>query len=507
MIINLIRYIILSTALISLFYVLFRLIYNNDNNFRSLRFYLMFSVFLSLLLPLIPYSIELPVKDSIPVTGALTTHVVTAEAMSEVAQSASFNWFGLVLTIYASIASLLILRIFAQLIMLAFYYIRSEKIIYDNYTVLLNHKFKSHFSFFKWIFVSPDSVSVEELDQIIAHEKIHASQYHSADLIVIELLSAVMWFNPLIWMMKNSIQLVHEYLADEGALSTGIDRIRYQELLISQVTEERLVHLSSSFNYSLIKKRMKMITQSKTKKRKGLKILTLIPVTAIIFIMLAFINGIYPVKAKAGSAVDSREPLIISEGNKDPLIQPLSSPDDTIKKKKVVKIIKEDGSADTVIAKQIRITIVNGDTTENVEIIGADDDDVFVTGYAYADDYVYEMQKRRLSDSATQLKVIVETDDSEDNAKQEHIIVRGYGSASFANKDGNYTWVSRTIGEEDNLLYIIDGVEQKGTNPVKNLDSDDIESMEVIKGGEKMEKYAGQGYDGIINITTKKGKE
>jgi hypothetical protein len=111
-----------------------------------------------------------------------------------------------------------------------------------------------------------------------------------------------MWFNPLIWMMRSSIQLVHEYLADEGALSTGIDRLRYQALLVNQAAEERLICLSSSFNHSLIKKRMIMMTKSKFNHGTKLRILTLVPITAFALLFTAGINGLYAKPTKEVSS-------------------------------------------------------------------------------------------------------------------------------------------------------------------------------------------------------------
>ena len=374
----------------------------------------------------------------------------------------------------------------------------------------MNNKLNSNFSFFKWIFICSDSVSDEELDQIITHEQIHASQYHSADLMVIELLSAVMWFNPFIWMMKNSIQLVHEYLADEGVLNTGFDRIKYQALMISQVAEERLVRLSSSFNYSLIKKRMKMMTQSKTHKATGIKVLALAPVSAVLFILLAVINGVFPAAADAKIVNNDPSAVLIENGNTLNHSQPVDLPGDTVKKQKIITVIEEDNKKDTVFTKTIEVVIA-GDTSKTVTVIKSGDGEPFVTGYKNAytitqDDGVYVMHKDFQSDSAAKLKVIVRKDESGNNEKQEqHIIVRGHAPAS-TDKDGNYTWVTRTSENNDNILYIIDGVEQKGTNPIKNLNPNDIESMEVLKVGDKMEKYAKQGFDAVILITTKKGK-
>jgi hypothetical protein len=161
----------------------------------------------------------------------------------------------------------------------------------DSFILVTGARFKNAFSFFNLIFINPEVFSKEEREQIISHEKVHASQYHSFDLILIELLAAAMWFNPLVWMMRKSIQLVHEYLADEGALHSGIDKVRYQALLINQVTEERLICLSSSFNYSLIKKRMIMMNKSNFKREARYKILALLPLIAILFLGVACIKG------------------------------------------------------------------------------------------------------------------------------------------------------------------------------------------------------------------------
>ena len=163
----------------------------------------------------------------------------------------NINWTGCCAGFYLIITVMLLSRIIFQLLVLTYNYLKSDKIKDYGFVILLNHRFRNTFSFFDWIFVGPEEIREEDLEHIITHERIHASQYHTLDLIVIELLTAVMWFNPLIWMMKNSIQLVHEYLADEGALNTGIDKLRYQALLINQITEDKLISLSSSFNHSL----------------------------------------------------------------------------------------------------------------------------------------------------------------------------------------------------------------------------------------------------------------
>ena len=230
--------------------------------------------------------------------------------------------------------------------------------------LLLNHRFRNTFSFFDWIFIGPEKIKKEDLEHIIIHERIHATQYHTLDLIVIELLTAVMWFNPLIWMMKNSIQLVHEYLADEGALNTGIDKHRYQALLINQITEDKLISLSSSFNHSLIKKRMKMMLNKKFNRRSNLKIMTLLPLAAFLFTVIALFNALVPGDLSAAPA----KPLnVFGFNHNSDQLNSLGTPADTIKTK-TIKIIQKQEGPDSIITETYDVMVI-GDTARGTKII------------------------------------------------------------------------------------------------------------------------------------------
>ncbi len=301
-----IKYIIISTVSLSVFYLAYLFVFRNETNFRHLRFFLLASIVVSLLMPLNNFRVTVNFFRSQNVLQpVMPPQSINAQQIFQspsdnnhinndnktVSTLHEINWFKIFETIYFLVSILLISRILFQIVLMTIQYLKSEKEKIEKYTIIYNDRFKNTFSFFNWIFVNKEHSLNEDMDQIISHEKIHASQYHSFDLVLVELLAAVMWFNPLIWMMRNSIQLVHEYLADEGALSTGIDRLRYQALLINQVAEERLISLSSSFNKSLIKKRMIMMTKSKFNHKTKLKILTLVPLAAVLFLGVACVNG------------------------------------------------------------------------------------------------------------------------------------------------------------------------------------------------------------------------
>ena len=128
------------------------------------------------------------------------------------------------------------------------------------------------------------------MEQIIAHERMHAFQLHSLDLILIEVLVILFWFNPFIYWYRKSIREVHEYLADQAVVENGHDQVGYQKLLLNQVVGYRFVGLTSNFSYSLSKNRLKMLSMIKSKNTSKIKIALSIPfaIGAIFF----FVNSV-----------------------------------------------------------------------------------------------------------------------------------------------------------------------------------------------------------------------
>lgn len=296
-----IRYILISSLCLSISYLGYLVFQKNQTHLHHLRYFLLFSIVLSVLMPFSTFHISLDLSPNI-----MTTEEIYPEANNAIAQAHEptisqpivnpdngHNWSmkSLLMTIYFLGLSILGLSLLTHLIKILYLFYHCEKIREGRTLVLLTDKIGSPFTFFTWTFVPDNYLKSDESKEILTHERIHASQYHSIDLLLIELLSAVMWFNPFVWMMRNSLELVHEYLADEGVLSTGTDKLRYQALLINQVAEERLICLSSGFNHSLIKKRMIMMTKIKFNQHSKLRLLALLPLATVLFLGVACVNG------------------------------------------------------------------------------------------------------------------------------------------------------------------------------------------------------------------------
>ncbi len=147
---------------------------------------------------------------------------------------------------------------------------------------------KSPFSFFNQIIIDPDMHTENELKEIILHEETHARQWHSLDIIFSQLMCAVCWFNPFMWLLKKEIGINLEFLADNAVVSSGYKTQDYQ-LNLLRISRHKIVNnLSNNFNISNLKTRIHMMNKKKTSKNGIFKYTLIIPLVAV----LLFINDI-----------------------------------------------------------------------------------------------------------------------------------------------------------------------------------------------------------------------
>jgi len=232
---EIIKYLLASAALISISYLAFRLAYRNGTRFRQQRFFLLAILILSLILPLTGIRIQTeqrPEKEivttgeTVPGESGYLINILSSEGQGDFSRATDTA-----LKLYLINAGIIISAFAAHFIRILRMSRLSERTHYGRYTILSNPNIESPFSFFRWIFIPKDIMDREEMESIVIHESVHVSQYHSADNLLIGLTAALMWFNPLVWMIKKSFHLIHEYLADEGTIGPGIDRLRYQAFL------------------------------------------------------------------------------------------------------------------------------------------------------------------------------------------------------------------------------------------------------------------------------------
>lgn len=325
------RYLLISTCCLAVFYLAFKLLIVKRQPPNHQRYFLLIVTVLSLLIPFSKFQIDVNIKQTITekVGVAVLDNSSNDIKLGTVTQleniSKNKNTFQLksfLIVMYLLGLILLLVRFFLHVFKITYRYMHAQKTVLWGIQVLCHDKNQMPFSFFKWIFIPDNFIRNRENRDILIHENIHATQYHSIDIILIELLSAFMWFNPLIWMMKYSLRLVHEYLADEGVLNTGVDKIRYQALLINHIAEDRLIGLTSNFNHSLIKKRIIMMSIKKLNQGSIFRMLTLLPVAVLLFIGVACIDGNEKSEKKSSFETVKKEILLIGIDNPIKIVVP-----------------------------------------------------------------------------------------------------------------------------------------------------------------------------------------
>ncbi|MDP5045204.1 MAG: M56 family metallopeptidase, partial [Leeuwenhoekiella sp.] len=246
------------------------------------RFYLLGSLVLALALPLITLSYTVAVEPQPAVEQvAFDTIAVTDEVNTSIEET--IHWTPILIgSIYAAGVLLFGFRFLGNL------YRLREKVTYNervktksHINVLLLEKIVPH-SFLNYIFLPKNDFKNNAIaPEVLAHEQAHVSQKHSWDILFIEVLQVVFWFNPLLILLKKSIALNHEFLADSAALSQNKNVENYTNLLFTYSGSSHHTALSSPINYSLTKKRIIMLSKTRSVKKLATRLALFVPVLAL----------------------------------------------------------------------------------------------------------------------------------------------------------------------------------------------------------------------------------
>ena len=246
------------------------------------RFFLLGSLILSIVLPLITLTYTTEAAPSNFLIAASSNTGISADASDK--ESFNDNLFSQFLPyvlslIYVSGVLFFSFRFFRNIRDIQKRITNNEKKSFHSYVlVLLKSNFNPH-TFLSYIFLNKDQYETQQISkEIILHEKAHADQKHTLDIILMELIQIIFWINPLLIWLKRSARLNHEFLADEQVLKEVKDVSQYSEVLFNYVGGTHQVSLSSSINYSLTKKRIVMISKSFSSKKLLTRLGLLVPV-------------------------------------------------------------------------------------------------------------------------------------------------------------------------------------------------------------------------------------
>lgn len=275
-------YILKSSLCLALFYLFYRLLLSKETFHRFNRIALLGVMLISCLLPLVRITVD---RATVVNTSVMLMEedmlMYPWEMQVMVQEEAAFPWREWLVAVYFLGIFFFLLRNLWSLGRMLYLIRHSRCRQMENGICLVIHQAGfAPFSWMKYIVISQTDLDENGTD-ILIHEEAHIRNRHSWDLLLVELCVWLQWFNPAAWLLKQELQNVHEYEADEAVLRQGIDAKRYQMLLIKKAVGARLYSIANSFNHSSLKKRITMMIRKKSNPWARAKYLYVLPLAAV----------------------------------------------------------------------------------------------------------------------------------------------------------------------------------------------------------------------------------
>src|SRR5258708_3363143 len=297
----LIIYLLKANLLISILFLFYFLLLKNEKFFRLNRFFLQATLALSMLLPLMPApgAFLHPAQQEpagLPNLLDMYTHIqLTATPFSAgpvtLSQPADLTkgWslLQILLGIYGLITASLLIRLVFQVLCVMAFIKSSKQRSKDGIIYCATTRDLAPFSFFRYLVMNESKHGPEQMRQIILHEKVHIRQGHTIDLLLAELVSVLLWMNPLVPLLRRHLKLNLEYIADEDVLGTGMDKKSYQlSILQSSLKSSAVYPITNLFNSSKLKLRIKMMNTKRTSNSHLYKYLFVLPLIAATYAVI-----------------------------------------------------------------------------------------------------------------------------------------------------------------------------------------------------------------------------
>jgi hypothetical protein len=273
---NWLHYLLEANIYLAVFYAGYQLFLKNETYYTLNRVYLLLSCILSFMLPLTQIGILKAAEQG----AATTVYVVSTGLKSVPNQAADFSLSIQNMLFYTYLLGVIVLAVILLLKLFKLTRMTStaHEITGDKYKIVPMEGSNTAFSFFNYLFIGSKTTGS---DIIIRHELVHIRQKHTLDVLFLELVKIINWFNPFVYLLQNSIKTVHEYIADEQTAAYETDALAYSSFLVNNaygLNGSSVTH--SFFNYNLLKKRIIMLNQKRSGNLARLKYLVAVPICA-----------------------------------------------------------------------------------------------------------------------------------------------------------------------------------------------------------------------------------
>ena len=536
-------------VLIVVFYMFYRLLLSKETFHRVNRIVLLSTALLSFVLPLCVITLHKTV------TLAVSPTVSVGDLQMEIAEEAGPVAWQVVLPLIFIIGVLLTLgHTLASIVKVMLLIRRSEKHPQPDGTTICvtGNAGVSPFSWMHYIVMNRADYEAQDA-AILAHERGHIRLRHSWDLLLVDLLTALQWFNPAMWMLRQDLRAIHEYEADGAVLSQGINARQYQYLLISKASGIGGYSIANGISHSTLKNRITMMLHKKSNRTSLLKLFALVPIVGMALVLNAktVTHYVYdepqkqqPVKKgkKAGTIkVSGQEIKVVEQGDivtMEGEVKPNQAEGTFTPNEAVGTFAPSEGEAAFDVVEEmpefpggpqammdyLMKNVCYPKTAFDANIQGrviaqfVVDKEGTIRGAhvvksvdpaldAEAVRVINSMPKwtpGRQNGKVVNVKYTIpvnfqlQGDDKEESAEVRLVTSDGVRST---NPSGNIQ--IRYAGTTRDPLFIVDGV-KTSAEKVKAMDAKTIDRMWVLKDNAAVEKYGEEARGGVIIITTKK---
>ena len=504
-------YILKSSVCLVLFYLFFRLLLSKETFHRFNRMALLGVLFFSLLIP----CIEVTTRHQVEVQQAvlsieqllLMAELETTPAnVGAVQETSAISWVQIVLLVYlAGILFLACRNIYSLICLFRLIHSGKHEKLEKGVTLVVHNQEIAPFSWMKYIVISRKDLE-ENGREILIHEMAHIHHRHSVDLLVADICIFFQWFNPGAWLLKQELQNIHEYEADETVINEGVNAKEYQLLLIKKAVGTRLYSMANSFNHSKLKKRITMMLKEKSNPWARLKYLYVLPLAAIA--VTAFARPEISEKVEEISAVKVNDLAeIVEKKSEENVVKELV---DTTKNKVVVvgyRTEKKDSvltSGKKKVAISVQgisgegkpLVIINGKESER-EVVNALNPERIESVSVIGPEKAIKIYGEKAKDGVMDIKLYSEKKFAPRKIEIEGINKTRLDALNSGAKSWGATFRSADGGKP---LVIIDGKEATGDDPLANISPDRIRSISVLKDKTALAAYGDKGKNGVIEV-------
>jgi len=492
-----------TAIVLAIFYMFYRLLLSKDTFHRFNRIVLLGTAALSFILPLCVITIKKVVVLPAMSAGSETIVGEAAETVTMIPEASQPIWPVILCSIFALGALLVLVNVVVSIFGIKKIISNgSRKALESGETLIITETDTAPFSWMKYIVISREDYE-SGYSQILTHEKAHIALRHSWDILFVDMITALQWFNPAIWMLKADLRALHEFEADDAVLRSGANVKEYQYLLIRKAVSKSGYSIANSFNHSTLKARITMMSNKKSSRMSAWKALYVIPLVGISLAATA--------ETKVDYRYEDQQPIAVADTLKGKDSEKsFPEPENPFTKKNLREgrfIVDKENNTVTLIyfdsdCKELQVCYTGLDLNQNIYMHNG----AIVTK---------EMQNKAMFDDPDVVVIVAYLKDS--NRISAAITKTGpyvTGTINVDQKDEGFTLKSsikvRTADgkegdvDKNDLVFVVNGERMQEGFDLNTIDPNTIESMEVLKSEKALTEYGTE--KGVIIITTDPSK-